>query len=171
MTTKVVKKYTQQNHSTQDSRVVPHRGTNWAVLWLTLQIGRDAVLSESYGRGYTLSSHCAYKAFFLGPYLTKTQALRCTHHGFSKLLMGRSRRLRNMTSSDDYSSECRNSTPSLCHQELRHQDLRPVHTEVLAPLQNGEQTRYLSGKIKQIQHCRLYCQHINQNTKSQSVCS
>ena len=44
----------EQNHSTQDSRVVPHRGTNWAVLWLTLQIGRDAVLSESYGRGCML---------------------------------------------------------------------------------------------------------------------
>ena len=42
----------EQNHSTQDSRVVPHRGTNWAALWLTAQIGRDAVLSESYGRGY-----------------------------------------------------------------------------------------------------------------------
>jgi hypothetical protein len=41
-----------RNHSTQDSRVVPHRGTNWAALWLTAQIGRDAVLSESYGRGY-----------------------------------------------------------------------------------------------------------------------
>ena len=40
-----------QNHSTQDSRVVPHRGTNWAALRLTSQIGRDAVLSESYGRG------------------------------------------------------------------------------------------------------------------------
>ena len=34
--------------------MVPHRGTNWAALWLTAQIGRDAVLSESYGRGYTL---------------------------------------------------------------------------------------------------------------------
>ena len=43
-----------KNHGTQDSRVVPHRGTNWAVLWLTLQIGRDAVLSESYGRGCML---------------------------------------------------------------------------------------------------------------------
>jgi hypothetical protein len=43
-----------KNHSTQDSRVVPHRGTNWAALWLTAQIGRDAVLSESYGRGYYL---------------------------------------------------------------------------------------------------------------------
>jgi hypothetical protein len=32
--------------------VVPHRGTNWAALWLTAQIGRDAVLSESYGRGW-----------------------------------------------------------------------------------------------------------------------
>ena len=40
-----------KNHSTQDSRVVPHRGTNWAALWLTSQIRRDAVLSESYGRG------------------------------------------------------------------------------------------------------------------------
>ena len=40
-----------QNHSTQDSRVVPHRGTNWAALRLTSQIRRDAVLLESYGRG------------------------------------------------------------------------------------------------------------------------
>ena len=32
--------------------MVPHRGTNWAALRLTAQIGRDAVLSESYGRGY-----------------------------------------------------------------------------------------------------------------------
>ena len=40
-----------KNHSTQDSHVVPHHGTNWAALRLTSQIGRDAVLSESYGRG------------------------------------------------------------------------------------------------------------------------
>ena len=33
-----------------DSCVVPHRSTSRAVLWLTAQIGRDAVLSESYGR-------------------------------------------------------------------------------------------------------------------------
>jgi|HubBroStandDraft_1064217.scaffolds.fasta_scaffold32655_1 hypothetical protein len=46
------KKTKKKNHSTQDSRVVPHRGTNWAALWLTAQIGRDAVLSESYGRGW-----------------------------------------------------------------------------------------------------------------------
>ena len=45
-------KESKKNHGTQDSRVVPHRGTNWAALWLTAQIGRDAVLSESYGRGY-----------------------------------------------------------------------------------------------------------------------
>ena len=51
-----------QNHSTQDSRVVPHRGTNWAVLWLTLQIGRDAVLSESYGRGCKDLFMCVYKS-------------------------------------------------------------------------------------------------------------
>ena len=37
--------------------MVPHRGTNWAALWLTAQIGRDAVLSESYGRGYTRSAN------------------------------------------------------------------------------------------------------------------
>ena len=40
-----------KNHGTQDSRVVPHRGTNWAALWLTAQIERDAVFSKSYGRG------------------------------------------------------------------------------------------------------------------------
>jgi hypothetical protein len=49
---KTKKKTKKKNHSTQDSRVVPHRGTNWAALWLTAQIGRDAVLSESYGRGW-----------------------------------------------------------------------------------------------------------------------
>jgi hypothetical protein len=40
-----------RNHGTEDSRVVPHRGTDWAALRLTAQIERDAVLSESYGRG------------------------------------------------------------------------------------------------------------------------
>ena len=34
--------------------MVPHRGTNWAALWLTAQIRRDAVLSESYGRGWLI---------------------------------------------------------------------------------------------------------------------
>ena len=43
--------HVEKNHSTQDSRVVPHHGTNWAALWLTTQIERDAVLSKSYGRG------------------------------------------------------------------------------------------------------------------------
>ena len=45
------KKTEERNHGTQDSRVVPHRGTNWAALRLTAQIERDAVLSKSYGRG------------------------------------------------------------------------------------------------------------------------
>lgn len=45
------KKMQKENHSTPDSRVVPHRGTNEAAHRLTLQIGRDAVLSMSYGRG------------------------------------------------------------------------------------------------------------------------
>ncbi len=40
-----------KNHGTQDSHVVPHHGTNWAALWLTAQIKRDAVLSKSYGHG------------------------------------------------------------------------------------------------------------------------
>jgi hypothetical protein len=40
-----------KNHGTRDSQVVPHLGTNRAALSLTSQIGRDAVLSESYGRG------------------------------------------------------------------------------------------------------------------------
>jgi hypothetical protein len=40
--------------------VVPHRGTNWAAPWLTSQIGRDAVLSRSYGRGYLPSLSVVY---------------------------------------------------------------------------------------------------------------
>ena len=47
---KIVEKRS-KNHSTSDSCVVPHRSTNEAVHWLTAQIGRDAVLSVSYGRG------------------------------------------------------------------------------------------------------------------------
>jgi hypothetical protein len=34
----------------QYSHVVPDHTTDWAVRWLTLQIGRDAVFSASYGR-------------------------------------------------------------------------------------------------------------------------
>src|SRR5258708_26867971 len=55
----------EQNHSTQDSRVVPHRGTNWAALWLTAQIERDAVLSESYGHGCYFIRASAYKSFLI----------------------------------------------------------------------------------------------------------
>ena len=74
----------QQNHSTQDSRVVPHRGTNWAALWLTSQIGRDAVLSESYGRGYCV--HCVHTLYALPLWLLNTLhytnkfSAHCTHH-------------------------------------------------------------------------------------------
>ena len=48
---KTKKRKEKKNHSTQDSHVVPHHGTSWAAPWLTAQIRRDAVLSESYGRG------------------------------------------------------------------------------------------------------------------------
>ena len=54
-----------KNHGTQDSRVVPHRGTNWAALRLTAQIERDAVLSESYGRGYHTLRRRAYMSSFV----------------------------------------------------------------------------------------------------------
>src|SRR5260370_40336873 len=54
-----------ENHGTQDSRVVPHRGTNWAALWLTTQIERDAVLSKSYGRGCYYIRGSAYKSFLI----------------------------------------------------------------------------------------------------------
>jgi hypothetical protein len=40
--------------------VVPHRGNKWAAPCLTSQIGRDAVLSESYCRGYELSAKCLF---------------------------------------------------------------------------------------------------------------
>ena len=59
----------EKNHSTQDSRVVPHRGTNWAAPWLTTQIGRDAVLSRSYGRGDLLRFSVPYVPYFLDPAL------------------------------------------------------------------------------------------------------
>jgi hypothetical protein len=59
------KKQGGKNHSTQDSRVVPHRGTNWAALWLTAQIGRDAVLSKSYGRGYRYGPRGPFDSGFL----------------------------------------------------------------------------------------------------------
>ena len=49
--------------------MVPHRGTNWAAPWLTSQIGRDAVLSRSYGRGYVLYSLATYNPFFLNQVL------------------------------------------------------------------------------------------------------
>ncbi len=55
--------------------MVPHRGTNLAALRLTLQIGRDAVLSESYGRG-------CYIGFYV-PYMPKV--------GLSNGYFGRSR--------------------------------------------------------------------------------
>ena len=61
-----------KNHSTQDSHVVPHHGTNWAALRLTAQIGRDAVLSESYGRG----CWCVRP-----PPRSPTLPLRCTPSG------------------------------------------------------------------------------------------
>ncbi len=44
-----------------DSCVVPHRSTNRAVLWLTAQIGRDAVLSESYGRRQQDLDRCEHE--------------------------------------------------------------------------------------------------------------
>src|SRR3977135_783569 len=43
-----------------DSCVVPHRSTNRAALWLTAQIRRDAVLSESYGRRHSNPSKSPY---------------------------------------------------------------------------------------------------------------
>ena len=49
--------------------MVPHRGTNWAAPWLTSQIGRDAVFSRSYGRGYLPYSPATYKPLFLGTIL------------------------------------------------------------------------------------------------------
>ena len=51
--------------------MVPHRGTNWAAHRLTAQIGRDAVLSVSYGRGCRTQSGADYvnvvNVFLAGP--------------------------------------------------------------------------------------------------------
>ena len=47
--------------------MVPHRGTNWAAPWLTSQIGRDAVLSRSYGRGYLSNLSAPYLPYSSDP--------------------------------------------------------------------------------------------------------
>lgn len=44
------KKKKKKNYSTQYSRVVSHRSTDWAITSLTSEIGRDPVLSSVYGR-------------------------------------------------------------------------------------------------------------------------
>jgi hypothetical protein len=54
-----------------DSCVVPHRSTNRAVLWLTAQIGRDAVLSESYGRRQQLTLLTRFLSIIKRQYLQK----------------------------------------------------------------------------------------------------
>ena len=41
-----------KNYSTQYSRVVPHRSTDWAITSLTSEIRRDPVLSSVCGRNY-----------------------------------------------------------------------------------------------------------------------
>ena len=40
----------EKNYSTQYSRVVPHRSTDWAITSLTSEIRRDPVLPSVYGR-------------------------------------------------------------------------------------------------------------------------
>ena len=42
-------------YSTQYSHVVTDRSTDWAVTSLTLEIGRDPVLSGAYGRNIDIS--------------------------------------------------------------------------------------------------------------------
>ena len=84
-----------KNHSTQDSRVVPHRGTNWAALWLTAQIGRDAVLSKSYGRGYLTLPTLEFMGHFWDPsqcslvelsHLIQFFCAECKGHGMEPAL-------------------------------------------------------------------------------------
>ena len=40
-----------KNHSTQDSHLVPHGGTDWAIHDLASQSGRDGAFFAFYGRG------------------------------------------------------------------------------------------------------------------------
>ena len=51
-----------KNFSTPYSRVVPHHSTDEAVTSLTLEIGRDPVLSGAYGRSWTALRSLSYKA-------------------------------------------------------------------------------------------------------------
>ena len=64
--------------------MVPHRGTNWAAPWLTSQIGRDAVLSRSYGRGYPLRFPVPYLPHFSDPALGFQPSFN-SHSPFSQI--------------------------------------------------------------------------------------
>ena len=59
--------------------MVPHRGTNWAAPWLTSQIGRDAVLSRSYGRGYYTHSSPVYKLISLAAFVLEILSFDSRH--------------------------------------------------------------------------------------------
>jgi hypothetical protein len=59
-----------KNFSTPYSRVVPHHSTDGAVTSLTLEIGRDPVLSSAYGRSWLFINAQDYKRYYT-PYLVK----------------------------------------------------------------------------------------------------
>ena len=65
--------------------MVPHRGTNWAAPWLTSQIGRDAVFSRSYGRGYHLHFSETYKPFSLDPILRSPPRSELSYSDLSEI--------------------------------------------------------------------------------------
>ena len=50
-----MKKKQKMRYSTQYSHVVTDRSTDWAVTSLTLEIGRDPVLSGAYGRNIDIN--------------------------------------------------------------------------------------------------------------------
>ena len=57
MDKKQKQKKKQKDYGTQYSRVVPHHSTDWADTSLTSEIGRDPVLSSTYGRRHQFSAH------------------------------------------------------------------------------------------------------------------
>ena len=60
-----------------DSYVVPHHSTNMSVPRLTAQIGRDAVLSGSYGRRYYHLQVACPKAASLRAYFVYAPSQIC----------------------------------------------------------------------------------------------
>lgn len=77
-----------KNRSIEDSQVVPYLSTNSTITDLTSQIGRDAVLSSVYGRGWRQSAALAHELILSCASKRKKAAAGDRQTGLSRLQRG-----------------------------------------------------------------------------------